>query len=82
LFKTAWSADVSEDDAQDALKSAVEHFAELLRVLDAAITDANRVGDQELVERLARAKAAAEHGDQLVDQLSGILESRQTASDA
>jgi hypothetical protein len=70
---------VSEDDAQYALNGASEHFAELLRVLDAAIADANRITDHELVDRLARAKAAAEHSRELVARLSGMIRSEQTA---
>jgi hypothetical protein len=74
--------DVKEHDAKDALKSAIEHLAELRRVLDGAISDAQRVGDRELAERLARAKAAAEHSKELVDRLSGILKTAGTASNA
>ena len=73
---------MSQDDAQDAVNSAREHFAELLRVIEAAVADASRVGDQELVKRLARAKAAAERSNELVSRLSGILESESKASDA
>jgi hypothetical protein len=51
----------------------------LLRLLDAAIADANRITDHELVDRLARAKAAAEHSRELVARLSGMIRSEQTA---
>jgi len=64
------------------MTGASEQFAELLRVLEAAMTDASQVGDQELLERLARAKAAAEHSNGLVSRLSDILQSGSTASDA
>jgi len=64
------------------VKSVGEHFAELLRIIDTALADASRVGDHELVERLERAKAAAEHSNGLVSRLSDILESGPTASDA
>ena len=76
------SADVSEDNAQDAVKSVGEHFAELLRIIDTALAEASRVRDHELVERLERAEAAAEHSNGLVSRLSDILESGPTASDA
>jgi hypothetical protein len=67
---------LSNDDAQGALDAALEHFAELARVLDDASAKATKVNDLAMVEGLARAKAAATRGTGLVAELRDILASR------
>ena len=67
---------LSEDDAKGALDAALEHFAELARVLDDACANATKVDDLEMIEGLARAKAAATRGTGLVAELRDILASR------
>lgn len=64
---------MSDTAAQDALFAALEHFAELASVLDDAITKARRLDDPEMVERLVRARAAADQGALLVRKLRGIV---------
>jgi len=66
---------VSDSSAQDALSAALQHFTELARVLDDALVKARRLGDPEMLERLIRAKAAADHGAHLVRKLGGIISS-------
>jgi hypothetical protein len=67
--------DVSNDDAQDAANGALEHFAELVRILDEALTSAIRADDRELVEKLERAKGAAEYSHELVGKICAIMTS-------
>jgi hypothetical protein len=62
-------ATVSNEEKRDALNGALEHFAELVRVLDEACTKAERANDAELIERLTRAKMAAERGQGIVGEL-------------
>lgn len=62
-----------DDHALDALRAASDHFAEVTRILDEAIARATRVGDDELVERLSRAKSAADRGETLIGKIGAIL---------
>jgi hypothetical protein len=55
-----------EDDAQGALDAALEHFAELARVLDDATAKAIKLDDTGMVEGLTRAKVAATRGTGLL----------------
>lgn len=70
-----WSADVSEDETRDAASSAVEHFAELIRILDHAMAEATLLADRDLVKQLARAKGAAQQSKELLDKLCGSVSS-------
>ena len=74
-----WSGGVRTIEDTDALSGAVENFAELVRILDAAMIRAERVNDQELVERLSRAKAAAERSGMLIGELRNVLVSDKDA---
>lgn len=62
-----------DDEARDALRAASQHFIEVTRILDDAIATAIRLGDDALLERLARAKAAAERGESLIDRIGATL---------
>ena len=62
-----------DDDARDALRAASQHLIEVTRILDDAIVTATRLGDDGLLERLARAKAAAERGEALIDRIGVTL---------
>lgn len=62
-----------EDDARDALRAASQHFIELTRILDEAIAEARAVRDDELLERLARAKSAADQGETLIAKIDAII---------
>jgi hypothetical protein len=73
---------LSEDDAPGALNAALEHFAELARVLDEATAKAIEANDHGLVEGLTRAKAAATRGTGLVAELRNILASGDDGSQA
>jgi hypothetical protein len=55
-----------EDDAQGAPAAALEHFAELARVLDDATAKAIKLEDTGMVEGLTRAKVAATRGTGLL----------------
>ena len=65
-----------EDDAQGALAAALEHFAELARVLDDATAKAIKLEDTGMVEGLTRAKVAATRGTGLLAELCNALVSR------
>ena len=62
-----------KDQDADALKGAEKNFAELVGILDAALIRATRIQDHELVERLSRAKAAAERSGGLIAELRDML---------
>ena len=62
-----------KDEDADALNGAVENFAELVGILDAAMIRAACIQDHELVERLSRAKAAAERSGGLMAELRDML---------
>lgn len=62
-----------EDDARNTIRAASDHFLELSRILDEAIAEARGVGDDELLERLARAKSAADQGRALIAKIGAIL---------
>lgn len=66
---------MSDDDTQDAARGAVENFAELIRILDEAVTKATLLADHELAERLAQAKGAAEHSKALLEKLCATASS-------
>lgn len=73
-----WAAsehDVSDDDTRDAASSAVEHFVELIQILDEAMTKAALLADSELLERVAKAKAAAERSKELMDKFRSSVPS-------
>lgn len=58
-------------EGRDALNGAVHNFEELVRILEDAVTRAERVNDGELVARLTEAKSAAEHSSRLLEELRG-----------
>lgn len=62
-----------DDHARDAIRAASDHFAEVTRILDEAVARAIRLGDDELVERLNRAKSAAKRGETLIGKIGATL---------
>lgn len=64
---------VIEDDSRDTLRAASDHFLELSRILDEAIAKARGVRDDELLERLTRAKSAADQGEALIAKIGAML---------
>ena len=57
-------------DADDAMQLAGECFDRIASALDEAIRKAALLGDHSMVERLTRAKAAADRGSKLIGDLA------------
>ena len=70
---------MTETDAPDALNAALDHFAALTRIFDEATQKAKRLSDRDMIERLAKAKAATDRGAELVGELRRIPGNRSLA---
>jgi len=67
-------------DAHDVLREARDCCERISSALDHTHSEAEQIGDQELLERLAAAKAAASRAGELIDKLAALLEREQSDS--
>jgi len=64
-------------DAHGALREARECCERIALVLDDTSSEAEQIGDRELLKRLTAAKAAASRAGELIEKLAVLLESEQ-----
>lgn len=64
-------------DAHDALREARECCERIASALDDTSSEAEEIGDRELLKRLTAAKAAASRAGELIEKLAGLLENEQ-----
>ena len=67
-------------DAHDALREARQCCEQLASVLEESASEAEQIGDRDLIVRLAAAKAAAERANKLIVRLAMILEAEESAA--
>jgi hypothetical protein len=65
-------------DAHDALREARDCCDRIASVLNHSHSEAEQIGDPELLERLTAAKAAASRAGELIDKLVVIIEREQS----
>ena len=65
-------------DAHGTLREARECCKRIASVLDDTSSEAEQIGDGELVERLAAARAAASRAGELIERLALLLECEQS----
>ena len=75
-YRLLWSAGVS-DKTKDALNGVVRNFDELACIVDEALAKAARLEDEELIERLKRAKAALEVANKRIGKLGELVEANE-----
>jgi hypothetical protein len=80
LRETISMYDNNMPDARDALREARDCCERIASVLDHTHGEAEQIGDQELLERLAAAKAAASRAGELIDKLAVLLDREQPNS--
>jgi hypothetical protein len=61
-------------DANDALREARDCCERIASVLDESSSEAEQLGDREMLDRLKAAKAAARRAQELIDKLAGVLD--------
>jgi hypothetical protein len=64
-------------DARGALREARECCERITLVLDDTSSEAEQIGDRELLKRLTAAKAAASRAGELIEKLAILLENEQ-----
>jgi hypothetical protein len=67
-------------DAHDALREARDCCERISSVLDHTHGEAEQIGDDELVERITAARAAASRASELIDRLAVLLDRDQSNS--
>jgi hypothetical protein len=67
-------------DARDALREARRCCEQLASVLDESAGEAEQIGDQDMISRLATAKAAADRAKKLIARLAMIMEAEDSAA--
>ena len=67
-------------DAHDTLREARDCCARIASMLDDTSSEAEEIGDRELLKRLSAAKAAASRAGVLIEKLAALLESEQSNS--
>ena len=67
-------------DARDALREARQCCEQLASVLDESASEAEQIGDREMIDRLAKAKAAADRAGKLIARLAMIIEAEESAA--
>jgi hypothetical protein len=65
-------------DAHGTLREARECCKRIASVLNDTSSEAEQIGDDELVERLAAAKAAASRAGELIEKLAVLLKCEQS----
>jgi len=71
--------EVEKVDAHDAVHEARDCCDRIASVLAATIVEAERLDDQDMLDRLAVAKAAADHARELIGRLAEMLETEQSS---
>jgi hypothetical protein len=69
--------ELEQIDAHQALREAQECCARIALVLEETSSEAEQLGDRDMIVRLAAAKAAADRARDLITRLAGILEAEQ-----
>ncbi|HLO21645.1 MAG TPA: hypothetical protein VK192_14275 [Sphingomicrobium sp.] len=64
--------------AQDALREARACCERIGSALDETSSEAEQIGDRELLKRLTAARAAASRAGELIERLAALLENEQS----
>ncbi len=67
-------------DAREALREARKCCEQLGSVLDESASEAEHIGDREMIDRLVKAKTAAARAGKLIARLAMIIEAEETAA--
>lgn len=65
-------------DARDALREARQCCEQLASVLEESASEAQQIGDQDMIERLGAATAAADRARKLIARLAMIIEAEES----
>jgi hypothetical protein len=66
-------------DAHDALREARECCDRITSVLDETSSEAEQLGDRDMLDRLAAAKLAATRAHELLDKLANVLRAEESS---
>lgn len=67
-------------DARDALREARRCCDQLASVLEESASEAEQIGDQDMIERLGAARAAADRARKLIARLAMIIEAEESTT--
>lgn len=67
-------------DVRDALREARQCCEQLASVLEESASEAEQIGDRDMVTRLAAASEAAERARKLIARLAMIIEAEKSAA--
>jgi hypothetical protein len=79
LKETLRMCEFEKVDARDALREARQCCEQLASVLDESASEAEHIGDRDMVARLAAAKEAADRARKLIARLAMIIEAEESA---